>query len=595
MIVKLTLRNFKCIKEQAYDFTNFDLLVGRNNCGKSTILQALAIWQYCLDEFRRSERKGSSGTQVVLPNFTALPVPEFNLLWTDKAERHYPKDEEGNPKQTYILIEIDVTWHTRAGEEYNFGVKLRYMAPQSVSAIPVGKWQRFRELDQKGVFPTVAYVPPFSGLEDVEKWQDISSLKQQIGKAQPGSVLRNLLVRVFDPSLRTLGVQPPTDEVIKRAQTEWTELQDQVRRWFGVTLEAPVYQPGVSTRITCEYSKDAAEARKRSETSFDLIAAGSGFHQTLILLAFLYGFHPDTILLDEPDAHLHVNLQREILDYFKEKARKTGVQFLVATHAEELVQGVDVSQILSLVSGKPERVESTHRVLAAMADVSNPEISWLRDSPFIFYVEGATDERILRAWARILGHEQIFRKYCIHVMGGGNKAQMLKDAEKHFSGVRAIVKEAKRVLLFDWDSEESYHPKPDNPSLHEWGRKNIENYLLVPDAWVNAATGGQLLQPLVNGTESPRTALIGTISKFFKSQLLSLPEGETWRTVRADIFKLLDGKKLLFDDETSLFHRLRKCQPSVVLPREAMAAAMKPEEIHQDVHDFFTKLQQVIA
>ena len=78
MITRLTLRNFKNVSDQDYDFTRFDLLVGRNNSGKSTVLQALAIWQFCVDQFHRSKRGGSKGIQVILPNFTALPVPEFN-------------------------------------------------------------------------------------------------------------------------------------------------------------------------------------------------------------------------------------------------------------------------------------------------------------------------------------------------------------------------------------------------------------------------------------------------------------------------------------------------------------------------------------
>ena len=49
MITKLTLRNFKSVGDQIYDFTQFNLLVGRNNSGKSTVLQALAIWQFCVD------------------------------------------------------------------------------------------------------------------------------------------------------------------------------------------------------------------------------------------------------------------------------------------------------------------------------------------------------------------------------------------------------------------------------------------------------------------------------------------------------------------------------------------------------------------
>ena len=90
MITKLTLRNFKSVGEQVYEFTQFDLLVGRNNSGKSTVLQALAIWQFCVDEFHRSTRGGAKGIQVVLPNFTALPVPEFNLLWKNRDIRHSP-------------------------------------------------------------------------------------------------------------------------------------------------------------------------------------------------------------------------------------------------------------------------------------------------------------------------------------------------------------------------------------------------------------------------------------------------------------------------------------------------------------------------
>jgi predicted ATPase len=43
MITQLTLRNFKSVGEQVYDFTGFDLLVGRNNSGKSAVLRALAI------------------------------------------------------------------------------------------------------------------------------------------------------------------------------------------------------------------------------------------------------------------------------------------------------------------------------------------------------------------------------------------------------------------------------------------------------------------------------------------------------------------------------------------------------------------------
>ena len=223
MITKLTLHNFKNIGEQTFEFTQFDLLVGGNNSGKSTVLQALAIWQFCVDEFHRSKRTGSKGIQVVLPNFTALPVPEFNLLWKDRTDRKWPLIN-GAKKQEYILIGIHVEWRGVTGKIDSFGVQLRYHSPQTIYAIPSDGWEKFRE---QGDLPIIAYVPPFSGLEPAEKWLDVSPLRQQVGKGQPGSVLRNLLLRVCPSPPReedgriAKGYTPPPD---------WQELADSIKR-----------------------------------------------------------------------------------------------------------------------------------------------------------------------------------------------------------------------------------------------------------------------------------------------------------------------------------------------------------------------------
>jgi hypothetical protein len=80
--------------------------------------------------------------------------------------------------------------------------------------------------------------------------------------------------------------------------------------------------------------------------------------------------------------------QREILDYFKRKSLERRVQFLIATHAEELARGVDATQIVSLLSGTPKRIQSTPALLRAMADVANEEITRLQASPYVLYVEG---------------------------------------------------------------------------------------------------------------------------------------------------------------------------------------------------------------
>ncbi len=585
MITQLTLRHFKSVGEQVYKFTHFDLLVGRNNSGKSTVLQSLAIWQFCMDEFHRAKRNGNTGIQIVLPNFTALPVPEFNLLWKDRTDRAYPTDENGTKRQKFILIEILVEWNAPGGTTQKFGVELRYHSPQTMYAIPAGGWKAFRDCEDRRDLPRIAYVPPFSGLEPTEKWLDKAPIRQQVGKGQPGSVLRNLLLQVWRPPAEEDGtLELPKGVKRPPVPADWAELVSVVKRWFSVELIPPQYDSAKDVYIGVEY--------KQNGKPYDLISGGSGFHQTMTLLAFLYGYQPTTILLDEPDAHLHVNLQREILDYFKKKSTEKGVQFLIATHAEEFAKGVDAHQILSLLKQVPTRIESTPVVLRAMSEVSNEDITRLAGSPYLVYVEGESDERILRGWAEKCGALPVMDKICFKVMGGGNKQAMKEQAEKHFTALGQIVPGVKRLMLFDYDdADKAFHPPESNPTLVEWKRKNIENYLLVPSAWRRAA-----LQFLERSEPDLFTQpVLQAIDAFFADQNLTLAPGKTWRTVTANIFKVLDGKRILFEDSDSLFHTLRNGDPSVEVLRERVAAAMTGDEIHDDVHQFFGKLIAMTA
>ncbi len=562
MITKLVIRKFKSIKEESYSFTNFDLLVGPNNSGKSTILQALAIWQFCVHEFqRRPKRSGTSGIQIVLPNFTALPVPEFNLLWNEKRDRNYR-----GKKLEYILIEIDVTWRERNGQDKTFGVELRYNSPQAVYAKPAEGWKIFHQYEEE-VLPQIAYVPPFSGLEPIEEWKDTSILRKQVGKGQPGSILRNLLLLVVNDK--------------EKGEKNWGEISSAISRWFSTKLKKPKYEQGVDTQIQCEYVDN--------KRSYDIIAGGSGFHQTLTLLAFLYGYKPTTILLDEPDAHLHVNLQREILDYFRQMSSKQNIQFLIATHAEELIKGVDANRIISLLQQKPTRESSKPEILRAMADVSNTEINQLRSSPFLIYVEGDTDERILRTWAGILNAETDIKRVCFSNMSGGSKEDMKEDAKKHFLSVKQIIPKIKRLMIFDYDTDKTaFHPKETNEALFEWKRKNIENYLLVPDAWKRA-----IHQVLGIPDDLFLISLKQIVDDFFASENLTIPPNKKWGDLDANVCKVVDGKKILFDSKKSLFNQLRKSNPELSLTREAVAGAMIKEEIHQDVKDLFKKIEMI--
>lgn len=562
MINKLILKNFKRIKEETFLFNGFDLIVGANNSGKSTALQALAIWQYCVDQFTLSKRKGSRGIQVVLPNFTALPLPEFNLLWTEKTSQ-----ANNNP----IYIEIDVYWLDEKNIEHNFCVLMRYQSPQAVFAIPQGDWKNFTEKISLPSFPSVVYVPPFSGLEPHEKWMDDGNVKQQIGKAQPGSVLRNLLFRVVDRE----------DEPVK-SNKDWIEITKKIRDWFGVDLQTPNYTKSISTEITSEY--------KVGKRSFDIISGGSGFHQILTLLAFVYGYpEVTTILFDEPDAHLHVNLQRQIVNYFKLNSKK---QFIIATHSEEFIKGVDIVSILSILSGKPKRVNSNNEILHALSEIDNIDVVRTEQSPYILYVEGEDDERLLSVWADKLDKNNVYQKFYPYILGGSSKREMKEKSDRHYTALKQIIPNLKRAMLFDYDSEDvAFNPDESNIVLNEWKRKNIDNYLLIPEIWkqalsekMNHEKDSLFLQPYFE-----------IIDEHFSNENLILPPKSDWKTINASIFKVLDGKKLLFENKDSLFEKIKKESNGIIkINRVLLAQNMDLKYIHTDIEKLFSNLEKIL-
>lgn len=89
------------------------------------------------------------------------------------------------------------------------------------------------------------------------------------------------------------------------------------------------------------------------------------------------------------------------------------------------------------------------------------------------------------------------------------------------------------------------------------------------------------------------TSVLNLIDDYFESQNLVLPKKQIWKNVSADVFKVVDGKKLLFERDDSLFHRLRENDPPIQVLREEIAINMKEEEIHEDVHEFMDKLKSL--
>lgn len=110
MITKLTIRNFKRFDEAIVDLDDNVVLIGPNNAGKTTALQALALWDAGYKAWIDKRGTGAApskrpGIAINRRDLISIPVPESNLLWRDRHTRSITRT---NGKQNTQNIRIDI-------------------------------------------------------------------------------------------------------------------------------------------------------------------------------------------------------------------------------------------------------------------------------------------------------------------------------------------------------------------------------------------------------------------------------------------------------------------------------------------------------
>src|SRR5450759_4623795 len=112
MLTKLTIRNFKLFGNVEIELGERVVFVGPNNSGKTSALQALALWNAGVRRWVEKRGAGNvpkerAGVTLNRRDLIAVPVPSANLLWRDLHVREGVRDGE-KTKTRNVLIEIDV-------------------------------------------------------------------------------------------------------------------------------------------------------------------------------------------------------------------------------------------------------------------------------------------------------------------------------------------------------------------------------------------------------------------------------------------------------------------------------------------------------
>jgi hypothetical protein len=473
MIKTVTIRSFKRFSEQTFHVFGNLVLAGPNNSGKTTLFQAMAVWNLALQRWlvERGPESGSkarkrTGVAITRKDFTAIPLREMNLLWTD-CSTALSKDElqEGQRLGTPRTLSISIDGQGPKGD-WSLGFEFTYSSSELIYARPATETP-VEPIHEAIRGHQIVHVPPFSGIGPEETHYDRAYQDLLIGQGKPGDILRNLLLDVY-----------------KGEKGEWDKLCSEIEEIFGYRLLPPTYEG--RAYILCEYEHSSSkEASRRNVTKLDISSAGSGFLQVLMLLGFFYARPASVLLLDEPDAHLHVVLQKQVYDRLREVAGARGSQLLIATHSEVLVDSTSPERIVSFFRRPHNLLENIERerVREALKRLTSLDVLLADQVPGILYVEGETDLNLLRQWAQVLKHP-IYEHLSKTPLWHSNQGRNPKEARAHFFALQAVKPDIAGVLLLDGD----HRGLPDHElaaqrfTILRWQRYEAESYLVHPKA-----------------------------------------------------------------------------------------------------------------
>lgn len=445
MIRRVTIRRFKRFVEETFDLPGHVVVAGPNNTGKTTLLQAVAAWSFGLEQWKQLDnyhRRGGAYelAPIARQAFSAVPLRRFDLLW---AKRRYRVDEP---------IEIEV-----ATNDWAMTIELRADTTEQIYARPVRTHDP--DLVRHAELRTV-FVPPMTGLSVDEPVYTAPRVNHLLGQSRPGEVLRNLLL-----------------EALAKGES-WHRLTSAIRRLFHYELLPP---DGAGASIISEY-------RQPDGTTLDVASAGSGFQQVLMLLSFLFTRPGSVLLLDEPDAHLHIILQDAIFGELRAVAATQASQLVIATHSEVIINSVDPSELFVLL-GTPRRVADSKEkstLIRSLGVLSNEDVMRAMDAPGVLYLEDYTDLDILRAWARRLSHaalelltDRLFWRRAVHQTRPGAEGV---PARRHYDAI-TLVREIPGLELLDGDARAEIQATSITGVGFQrlrWRRYEIESYLLHP-------------------------------------------------------------------------------------------------------------------
>lgn len=301
MLTKVRISNFKRIKEAELEIGPVTYIVGGNNSGKSSAIQAIHTAVTAAQVGRKRQ-------QQVIPTSSLRysPAADFESIGHGR-----PLENKADELRAIVEFTSQADSPT---EDSKYRVAIyRGRNYDSIGVDREPKQGRLadRIQDPRKLFSI--YTPGLSGIPLREEYMSYASVFQRAAGGEANLVFRNIL--------RLIEERDKLDELENAISTL---IGEEISIYIDADEEEDFY-------ITV----GASIGEEDHYVPVELW--GTGLLQITQLYSYVILFQPSVFLADEPDAHLHPSRQRLLASAFDDIAENYGCQVIAATHSEHLI------------------------------------------------------------------------------------------------------------------------------------------------------------------------------------------------------------------------------------------------------------------
>jgi len=470
MLTAIALTNYRGFSDHRVELRPVSVVVGRNNAGKSTIVEALRLVSLV------TERIGGLGFREP-PEWTGLPRRLYGV----------------RPSLDGIGIDFTAICHRYADPPA--AVSARFLGGESIAFYVNQEGEGYAVLsDDKGEvirskrrvhaiqFPTIHVLPQVAPLEAEEMVLTDPYVRRHLSSPLASRHFRNQL-RLLSPeyvAFRTI------------AEETWPGLQVRTLRGAKGFPGSPLF----------------LDVRDRDFVG-EVGRMGHGLQMWLQTMWFLARTPPNTtVVLDEPDVYMHADLQRRLMRLVKGRFE----QVLVATHSIEIMAEVAPSEVLIVDRDQAESQfadsdPAVQDLIERLGGIHNVQLARLWGAKRCLLFEGK-DLAYLKLVHDLLypGADPPLDDLPHSTIGGWGGWQYAIGSSLFVKN--AMGEDIAMYCVLDSD----YHTRTEirkrlrqakdrNVRLYVWKRKEIENYFLAPAAIARVISAKGRKGPLPIPTE----------------------------------------------------------------------------------------------